>query len=288
MQRIIRTTLCFAMLAFCFSACDRQSKKKEPATPTAEKRKVFKVSGYLFTKPAKWSATADFKDSKKRSIAFAVNRTDSAFFRTMDSVLIPMDLSGEVQDYLPFPPEVPFLKEVTKLIFFSYPTQTFGAYENGELVYAGPTSMGRKKDPTPTGLFFTNWKAEESTSSFDDEWNLRWNFNVENKLGVGWHQYAMPGYPASHSCLRLQETDAKYLYTWAEQWKLGEKDSVELKGTPVIVFGAYPFGTPRPWLKLAADPASLNITAQEIEKITSAYYKDIIYWQQKRNAAIGN
>jgi hypothetical protein len=26
------------------------------------------------------------------------------------------------------------------------------------------------KHKTPTGLFFTNWKAEETTSTFDDEW----------------------------------------------------------------------------------------------------------------------
>jgi hypothetical protein len=29
------------------------------------------------------------------------------------------------------------------------------------------------------------------TTSFDDEWDLRWNFNIENKLGVGWHQYSL-------------------------------------------------------------------------------------------------
>jgi hypothetical protein len=46
--------------------------------------------------------------------------------------------------------------------------------------------------------------------------DLRWNFNIENKLGVGWH--SLPGYPASHSCLRLE--DAKLLYEWADEWQL--------------------------------------------------------------------
>jgi hypothetical protein len=50
--------------------------------------------------------------------------------------------------------------------------------------------MGSEKHKTPTGLF-SNWKAEETTS--DDEWDLRWNFNIENKLGVGWHQYSLQG-----------------------------------------------------------------------------------------------
>jgi hypothetical protein len=63
---------------------------------------------------------------------------------------------------------------------------------------------GSEKHKTPTGLFFTNWKAEETTSTFDDEWDLRWNFNIENKLGVDGINIAT-GYPASHSCLRLQK-----------------------------------------------------------------------------------
>jgi hypothetical protein len=120
-------------------------------------------------------------------------------------------------------------------------------------------------------------------STFDDEWNLRWNFNIENKLGVGFHQYSLPGYPASHSCLRLQEEDAKYLYTWADQWKL-DKDTITLKGTPVIVFGTYDFDAAKPWLKLAMDATALNISEQQIQEITKPYYEEIIRWQNKRNA----
>jgi hypothetical protein len=54
--------------------------------------------------------------------------------------------------------------------------------------------MGREKDQTPTGLFFTNWKAEETTSTFNDEW-VKMNYNIIN--WVGFHQYSLPGYPAS-------------------------------------------------------------------------------------------
>jgi hypothetical protein len=57
-----------------------------------------------------------------------------------------------------------------------------------------------EKHKTPTGLFFTNWKAEETTSTFDDV-----GFALQHRINsVGWHQYSLP-YPASHSCLRLQE-----------------------------------------------------------------------------------
>ena len=200
----------------------------------------------------------------------------------MDSVIIPTDLSGDIVFYLPFPLQVDFLQTVDKIILFSYPTQTFAIYENGILMRTGPTNMGKKKDPTPTGLFFTNWKAEETTSTFNDEWELKWNFNIENKLGVGFHQYTLPGYPASHSCLRLQEKDAKYLYEWADQWVLADEENVKFKGTPVIVFGSYNFDAPKPWLQLLKNPKALTIPESEIKKITAPYLNTILTEQGKR------
>lgn len=221
-------------------------------------------------------------DSLQLRIAYAVNRTDKANFKLMDSVVIPSDNSGDIEFYLPFPLEVSYLKNINKIIFFSYPTQTFAAYEKGQLVYTGPTSMGRKKNQTPTGLFFTNWKAEQTTSTFDDEWDLRWNFNIANKLGVGWHQYSLPGYPASHSCLRLQEKDARYLYDWADQWELADEETVKVKGTPVIIFGTYDFSSPKPWLQLSANHKALDISEREIEKQTQPFLNSILKEQNNR------
>jgi hypothetical protein len=243
-------------------------------------RKAPKAVTYTLENTKEWLKTN--KNSASLEIAIAVNRTDKAFFTKMDSVIIPTDMSGDIAFYLPFPVEVPYLADVDKMLYFSYPTQTFAAYENGFLIYTGPTNMGRKKDQTPTGLFFTNWKAEETISTFDDEWKLLWNFNIENKKGVGFHQYDLPGYPASHSCLRLLEKDAKYLYEWADQWVLVDDENVKFKGTPVIVFGSYPFGEPKPWLQLVKNPKALTISESEIEKITTPYLSTILKEQEKK------
>lgn len=223
-------------------------------------------------------------DSSKMDIVYALNRTDKANFKKLDSVVIPGDFTGDLVYYLPFPLHVSALQEVSKIILFSYPTQTFAAYENGELIYTGPTNMGRKKDPTPTGLFFTNWKAEQTTSTFNDEWDLKWNFNIENKLGVGFHQYELPGYPASHSCLRLLEKDAKYLYKFADEWILKDKENVKVKGTPVVVFGSYDFDGQKPWLKLASDPEALKISESDIETQVKPFIKEILENQNLREA----
>lgn len=269
----------FAIL--CFVACNEPAANKKEGIV----RKAPLTESFHFDSARKLLTAADFSDPAKRRILLAVNRTDSQHFVKMDSVIVPADLSGDLAFYFPFPFSVPYLSKINKLIFFSYPAQAFAAYENGELVYTGPVNMGRKKDPTPTGLYYTNWKAEKTTSTFNDEWELEWNFNIHNKEGIGWHQYELPGYPASHSCLRLLEADARYLYTWADQWVLDDKDNITLKGTPVIVFGKYDFDGAKPWWQLAGDPRALDINAGEIESLVKPHYNEIVSWQDKRIAA---
>ena len=272
------------ILAFTTLSC-KKGDAENTSQPTkiikkAPVRKAPKAVTYTLENTKEWLKTT--KDSANLGIAFAVNRTDKAFFAKMDSVIIPTDMSGDIAFYLPFPVEVPYLADVDKILFFSYPTQTFAAYENGILIYTGPTNMGKKKNPTPTGLFFCNWKAEETISTVDDEWKLLWNFNIANKGGIGFHQYDMPGFPASHSCLRLQEKDAKYLYEWADQWVLVDDKNVKFKGTPVVVFGSYPFGQPKPWLELVKNPKALTITEIEMEKVTAPFLETILKEQEKK------
>lgn len=261
-----------------FASC----KNEKPVThkKTIPTRVKPKAISYHFEKTKSWLATT--KDSSKIWIVLAANRTDRANIVKMDSILVPTDLTGDLAFYLPFPLEVTSLKDVSKIIFFSYATQTFASYEYGDLIRTGPTNMGRKSDKTPTGLFFTNWKAEETTSTFNDEWDLKWNFNVANKLGVGWHQYELPGYPASHSCLRLQERDAKYLYDWADEWVLINDQTVKLKGTPVVIFGSYDFDAPKIWYQLVSNPKALDLSEASIEKEVQPFLSKILAEQEKR------
>jgi len=279
-----KSIILFGIIALTVLSCkngnETNTEKTEKIVKKAPVRKAPKAVTYTLENTKEWLKANE--SAENLEIAIAVNRTDKAFFTKMDSVIIPTDMSGDIAFYLPFPVEVPYLADVDKILFFSYPTQTFAAYENGILIYTGPTNMGRKKDQTPTGLFFTNWKAEETISTFDDEWKLLWNFNIENKKGVGFHQYDLPGYPASHSCLRLLEKDAKYLYEWADQWVLIDDENVKFKGTPVIVFGSYPFGEPKPWLQLVKNPKALTISESEMEKVTAPFLETILKEQEKK------
>ena len=262
-------------------SCKEEKKEHTTITKPEIKRNAPKEIAYTFQKSEEW-LKSEGTNTKALDLVLAINRVDAVNLKKLDSILVPTDFSGDLEYYMPFPLEVAVLNDVNKIILFSYATQAFATYEYGILTHSGPSSMGRAKDKTPTGLFFTNWKAEETISTFNDEWKLKWNFNIENKLGVGFHEYELPGYPASHSCLRLLEKDAKMLYEFADQWELENAEKVRLKGTPVIVFGSYDFKNPKIWNTLPQDAKALSISEVELETTLSPFLPSILKEQTKR------
>ena len=278
-----RITSFILLIAIVFTSCNKEETITTPtlkrAIPERKKPKNFTYS-YLNIN----QINIDSLQPEELDIILAVNRMDEKHLKKTDSILFPTDLTGDIAYYLPFPFEVNALDSIKKIIFFSYPSETFATYEYGILTHEGPTNMGKETAITPTGLFFTNWKAEETISTVNDEWKLKWNFNVANNLGVGFHEYELPGYPASHSCMRLREKDAKMLYEFADQWVLENEDEVKIKGTPVIIFGKYDFKGPKPWLALKEDPNTLALSAQELEKIITPHINEIKKEEKTRNA----
>lgn len=266
-----------------------QKKADTAALAVQPVRQTVKGDGAFYLIRMKDSGKAIIKSlsPEMRTVVYKLNRRDAANMGGADSIIIPKTGSPEeLGAYSPFPAELPELAEVKKIVFFSYPVQAFGAYEYGKLVRWGPTSMGKKSTPTPTGLFFANWKAKETISTVNDEWKLKWNFNISNKGGVGWHQYAMPGYPASHSCLRLFTDDAQWLYDWAEQWKLADASTVKAYGTPTIVYGAYGWGQLRPWMHLLEAGDANNISIETLQKEYGPRLSEILEKQRAREAAM--
>lgn len=218
----------------------------------------------------------------ERNIILRLNRVDAATYKRLDTIVIPDRIDTNWMAYCIFPTELPILKDVRKMLFFAYYQEAFAAYENGKLVRYGPTNMGKKASPTPTGLFSCNWKAVETVSTVNDEWILKWNFNVWNKGGVGFHQYQLPGYPASHSCIRLLEDDAKFLFTWADQW-IVKNGLLAAQGTPVLIFGHYPFGHHKPWWGLVENPNALNISADSMTAVVQPHLEKILARQKQRD-----
>lgn len=206
----------------------------------------------------------------------ALNRIDDKSLWAGMTLVIPTDFNDpSLWEFMPN--QIISAENIAKLVIIAQRTQAFGFYENGKLVRSGPVSSGKKSTPTESKLYFTNWKGKEVVSTFNDEWILKWNFNIDNYNGIGLHYYQMPGYPASHSCVRFYEEDAKFLYDWAKQWTLASDGQTKLaNGTPVIIYGEYDFSKIAPWKNLPNNPEAIKITQKEIENVVGENLEKIL------------
>ncbi|MFI5178703.1 MAG: L,D-transpeptidase [Vicinamibacterales bacterium] len=187
-------------------------------------------------------------DAGQLAVLQALNRVDVEHLARLGRIVRPDTWVDDPLAYSPFPERYPWGEPLAKLIVVDQPSQVFAAYEQGRLVRWGPISSGRKESPTPIGLFHLNWRSEGRHSTVDPQWFMRWYFNFGNADGLSFHEYALPGRPASHSCVRLLAADARWLYGWGEEWRLDSTGSHVLSpGTPVLILGRYDFAAPPPW-----------------------------------------
>ena len=187
-----------------------------------------------------------------------LNRVDLAHMRRLEHVVVPSAWKDELE-HSPFPHTYLAAAHLPKLLVVDQPAQAFAAYESGQLTRWGPTSSGRQAKPTPGGLFHLNWRTRLRNSTLNGEWRLNWYFNFLNARGLAFHQFDLPGLPASHACVRLLERDAMWIYQWGQGWTLDAKGQLLQSGTPVLIVGSYAFGAPPPWrsIELLARPIML-------------------------------
>jgi hypothetical protein len=215
--------------------------------------------------PAEATGRLSTLDSTDRQTILKLNRIDAQHARRRWLVL--PDSVGAELSYAPFPTDVESLAEIPKFIVVSRRVQAFGAYEYGHLVRWGPTSTGKRLTPTDSGLFFTNWKSRVAISTDDSTWVLNWYFNFIAMKGVAFHEYSMPGRPASHGCVRLLSVDAQWIYGWADQWRMTHPGRTpQLYGTPVLVMGDYEYNERAPWTALVDDPVTAQVSSLELEE----------------------
>jgi lipoprotein-anchoring transpeptidase ErfK/SrfK len=245
---------------------DSDSNLRQPDNTTSIHFETYTVGG------AKSLAALESKYGKDGlEIILKLNRIDRRHFGKGTTLAVPTEKT-DLLALAPFPAELDMASSIGKMILVSRQVQAFGAYESGKLVYWGPTSTGKLASPTPAGLYFTNWKAKETRSSINSAWRLPWYFNLDNLNGVAFHQYDLPGVPASHGCVRLLEGDAKWVFNWAEQWILaGEPNSIVAHGTPVLIFGDYAYNAQPPWKQLTKNAHAASVTEAQIETALKKY-----------------
>lgn len=220
-------------------------------------------------------------NEEQRKVLFALNRMDPSRLNPGTPMIFPDTLTADFNVYAPFPDKLEILDSIPKTVLINQRVQGFALYEYGYLVKWGPVSSGKKSTPTPNGLHYGNYKAKRKVSTVNPDWLLPYYFNFMNFEGVGVHQYELPGFPASHACVRLRMEDAQFIYDWATMWELDSKGRVVVKnGTPFMVFGEYNNEDPYPWRKLPLDPDFTELSPEEMN-ILKQYVQE--YRQDEKN-----
>jgi hypothetical protein len=189
-------------------------------------------------------------EGKRRLLTELNNRVTSENYKIGRDLLLPDRFEEDFRAYSPYPFHYQAADTFAKLLIIDKFTQTFAAYEKGKLVRWGLISTGQFDDLTPPGRYNFNWKAEyrQSTAAPEGEiWELYWMFNFQAGRGIHVHQYALPiSAPASHGCVRIAESDAKWNFEWANGW-VQQGGKVKRNGTPLVVLHSNPPGRPSHW-----------------------------------------
>lgn len=113
------------------------------------------------------------------------------------------------------PGEYVWLPEVAPqgpmLLIVNLKTQHAVLYRNGVPIGASTVSTGRRGRDTPTGVFTILQKQLEHYSSKYDNASMPFMERL-TWYGVALHAGDLPGYPASHGCVRMPREFAKLLY----------------------------------------------------------------------------
>jgi len=136
------------------------------------------------------------------------------------------------------------------VIIVSVPEQTLYVYRNGVRIGRSTVSTGKSGHATPTGVFTILEKEVHHRSNLYHGASMPYMERV-TWGGVALHAGQLPGYPASHGCVRLPVDFAEKLYT------------VTQKGTTVIVADdrSAPRETIHPGLLFSGTTGQINAPA---------------------------
>jgi L,D-transpeptidase catalytic domain len=90
-------------------------------------------------------------------------------------------------------------------------SQRLTLYSKGAAVAHSPVSTGTASHPTPTGIFSVIGKERFHRSNLYSNAPMPFMQRI-TWSGVALHQGVLPGYPASHGCIRLPGQFAQYLW----------------------------------------------------------------------------
>lgn len=147
-------------------------------------------------------------------------------------------------------------------IIVSIPDQRVSVYRNGIRIGVSTCSTGKPGHSTPTGVFTILEKDKNHHSSTYNDAPMP-NMNRLTWSGIALHAGNLPGYPASHGCIRLPMKFSEVLF------------GVTHVGTPVILAGSHtdPKELTHPGLVLG------NYAESEFASVQSSLKGEKLPWQ---------
>ena len=128
-----------------------------------------------------------------------------------DKIFVPLDYSIEPQI---LPEFLPGAANHEKYILIDRRQQYLGLYEWGNLKYCYPISSGTSNS-TPLKKFVVIGMDEVHFSSKYEQAPMDHALNIGGDYFI--HEGIVPGYPASHGCIRVFPLHARFLfYQWAK------------------------------------------------------------------------
>ncbi len=147
----------------------------------------------------------------------------------------------------------------------SIPLQTISVYRNGILIGRSSVSTGAKGHSTPTGVFTI---LEKESEHYSQTYNNAPMPNMQRLTwsGIAMHSGNLPGYPASHGCVRMPYDFSQLLF------------SITAQGGTVII------GEDRsPQLRLAGNPGLLLAPTDLSATMARPLGRDEYQWNPARS-----
>jgi lipoprotein-anchoring transpeptidase ErfK/SrfK len=151
------------------------------------------------------------------------------------------------------------------MILVSVPEQTMHVYRNGVLIGRSTVSTGSKGHSTPGGVFSILEKKQTHRSKTYQNAPMPYMQRL-TWTGIAMHSGALPGYPASHGCVRLPYDFSQLLFK-----------ATEKGGTVVVGDGKTP--TPH----LASNPGLLLAPRDFTPDMVRQMAKDDYDWRPERS-----
>lgn len=161
-----------------------------------------------------------FPNPVQEDLIRRINRSNTSLYRGM-KIAIPVNMHrADLFSHAPFPNRID--PKGRKVIIIEMKYHAFGAFDaNGYLVHWGPVSGGRGWCPdvhrycrTPQGTYYFTEKRGHGCISSKypaPEGGAPMPFCMFFRNGYAMHAGDLPGYHASHGCVRLFYRDAEWL-----------------------------------------------------------------------------